>query len=74
MQLSLNRCRPAIRSDPQALYDGVYCARGEMENRILRRVGLKGTELARAQVTTLRIKLLKMGAVVQRDTRRMRFQ
>jgi hypothetical protein len=99
-----------LEGDPQALYDQVYCARGEMENRIkeqqlglfsdrtscqdwwanqfrlllsssayvlmesLRRVGLRGTELARAQVTTLRTKLLKIGAVVERNTRRVRFK
>ncbi len=40
----------------------------------IRRVGLKGTGLARAQVTTIRLKLLKIGAVVVRNTRRVRFQ
>ena len=40
----------------------------------LRRLGLKGTELARAQVATIRLKLLKIGAVVVRNTRRVRFQ
>ena len=38
----------------------------------IRRVGLAGTELARAQVGTLRLKLLKIGAVVTRNTRRIR--
>jgi hypothetical protein len=92
----------------QALYDELYCARGEMENRIkeqqlglfsdrtsghawwanqfrlllssaayvlleaLRRIGLKGTQLARAQVTTIRLRLLKIGAVITRNTRRIR--
>jgi hypothetical protein len=92
----------------QALYDEVYCARGEMENRIkeqqlglfadrtschgwwanqfrlllsscayvllerLRTLALAGTELARAQVTTIRLKLLKIGAVVLRNTRKVR--
>ena len=90
------------------LYEKVYCARGEMENRIkeqlglfadrtschhwwpnqfrlllsslayvlieaIRRLGLKGTELARAQVSTIRLKLLKIGAVILRNTRRVRF-
>ena len=95
--------------DAQALYDEVYCARGEMENRIkeqqlglfadrtschgwwanqwrlllsglaymlmetLRRIGLAGTELARAQCSTIRLKLLKIGAVLVRNTRRVRF-
>lgn len=93
---------------PQALYDEVYCARGEMENRIkeqqlglfsdrtscqnwwanqfrlllsscayvlmerLRAIGLAGTELARAQAITIRLKLFKIGAVVLRNTRRIR--
>lgn len=93
----------------QEIYDEIYCARGEMENRIkeqqlglfaertschawwanqfrlllsgcayvllerMRALGLKGTELARAQVGTIRLKLLKIGAVVLRNTRRVRF-
>ena len=97
-----------LQGEAQALYDEVYCARGEMENRIkeqqlglfadrtschgwwanqlrvlfsaaayvlmeaIRRLGLQGTELARAQVTTLRLKLLKIGTVVVRNTRRIR--
>jgi hypothetical protein len=99
----------SLEGDPQALYDEVYCGRGEMENRIkeqqlglfsdrtschawwanqfrvilsavayvllesIRRVGLRGTELARAQVGTIRLKLLKIGAVIVRNTRRIRF-
>jgi hypothetical protein len=38
----------------------------------LRRLGLEGTELARAQVGTLRLKLLKVGTIVVRNTRRVR--
>ena len=38
----------------------------------IRRLALQGTELARAQVTTLRLKLLKIGAVIVRNTRRVR--
>lgn len=38
----------------------------------MRRLGLAGTELARAQVGTIRLKLLKIGAVVLRNTRRVR--
>jgi len=38
----------------------------------LRRLALKGTELARAQCSTIRLKLLKIGAVVTRNTRRLR--
>jgi hypothetical protein len=92
----------------QPIYDEVYCARGEMENRIkeqqlglfadrtschgwwanqfrlllssgayvllerLRALGLAGTELARAQAGTIRLRLLKIGAVVLRNTRRVR--
>ena len=38
----------------------------------LRRVGLCGTELCRAQVSTIRLKLVKIGTVVVRNTRRIR--
>ena len=98
-----------LSDDPQKLYDEVYCARGEMENRIkeqqldlfadrtsctkwwanqfrlllsslayllmetIRRLGLKGTELARAQCGTIRLKLLKIGAVIRRNSRRVYF-
>jgi hypothetical protein len=94
---------------PQVAYEWIYCARGEMENRLkecqlglfadrtschlwwpnqfrlllaslayvlmerLRNIGLAGTELARAQTSTLRCKLLKVGAVIVRNTRRIRF-
>jgi hypothetical protein len=97
-----------LAGNVQKIYDQVYCARGEMENRIkeqqlglfsdrtschywwpnqfrlllsscayvlleaLRRLGLKSTELARAQVGTIRLKLLKIGAVITRNTRRIR--
>jgi len=92
---------------PQALYDDIYCQRGDMENRIkeqqlglfadrtschdfganqfrvllsaaayvlleaLRRIGLAGTELAAAQVSTIRRKLLKIGAGVICSVRRI---
>jgi Transposase DDE domain group 1 len=91
----------------QELYEGLYCARGEMENRIkeqqlclfadrtsthfeasnqvrllfssvayillneLRRLGLAGTELARARCDTIRLKLLKIGAQVRVTVRRV---
>jgi hypothetical protein len=94
----------------RVLYEDIYCARGEMENRIkeqqldlfadrtsaasmrsnqlrlyfsslayvllqhLRRVGLRGTELARAQCGTIRLKLLKIGALVSISVRRIRFR
>jgi hypothetical protein len=38
----------------------------------MRRVALKGTELAAAQCSTIRLKLLKIGAVIIRNTRRIR--
>jgi hypothetical protein len=38
----------------------------------IRRIGLAGTELARAQVSTIRLKLLKLGTVILRNTRRIR--
>jgi hypothetical protein len=98
----------SLEGEAQRLYDEVYCARGEMENRIkeqqlglfsdrtschswwanqfrvilsaaayvlletIRRVGLRGTDWARAQVGTIRLKLLKIGAVIVRNTRRIR--
>ena len=98
----------SLAGNAQKIYDQIYCARGEMENRIkeqqlglfsdrtschywwpnqfrlllsscayvlveaLRRLGLKSTELARAQVGTIRLKLLKIGAVITRNTRRVR--
>ena len=37
----------------------------------LRRIGLKGTELASAQVGTIRLKLLKIGARVVHSVRRI---
>jgi hypothetical protein len=90
-----------------ALYEQLYCARGEMENRIkeqqlclfadrtsshnlasnqlrlwfssvayillneLRRLGLQGTELARARCDTIRTKLLKIGAQIRVTVRRV---
>lgn len=98
-----------LEGDPQVLYDTLYCARGEMENRIkeqqldlfadrtschrwwpnqfrlllsslaytlleaIRRLALAGTELEQAYVGTLRLRLLKIGAVILRNTRRIRF-
>ena len=39
----------------------------------IRRLGLDGTELARAQVSTIRLILVKIGTVILRNTRRIRF-
>ena len=90
----------------QALYEELYCARGDMENRIkeqfslfadrvsaetmranqlrlyfsvmayvlvsgLRRLGLKATDLAQAQVSTIRTKLLKIGAQIRVTVRKV---
>jgi len=93
--------------DARALYEDLYCARGEMENRIkeqqldlfadrvsaqtiaanqvrlyfasiaytlmhaLRRLGLEGTALERAQCGTIRLKLLKIGAQIKVSVRRV---
>lgn len=38
----------------------------------MRRIALPGTELAKAQCSTIRLKLLRIGAVVVRNTRRVR--
>jgi hypothetical protein len=38
----------------------------------IRRVALRGTEMARAQCGTIRLKLLRIGAIVLRNTRRVR--
>lgn len=93
--------------DARTLYEDVYCARGDMENRIkeqqlmlfadrtsaatlranqlrlyyasvayvllaaLRRLGLAGTALARAQCTTIRLTLLKIGARIRITVRKV---
>jgi len=95
------------QSDAQTLYEQLYCARGDMENRIkeqqlwlfadrtstgkmranqlrlyfssvayvlmqaLRRLGLKGTQMAAAQCNTIRLKLLKVGAQVKITVRKV---
>jgi len=97
----------SLAGEGQALYDNLYCQRGDAENRIkeqqlglfadrtschaflanqfrvllsaaayvlmetLRRVGLAGTELASAQVSTIRLKLLKIGGRIVRSVRRI---
>ena len=89
------------------LYERLYCARGEAENRIkeqqldlfgtrlstqtlqgnavrmamsamayvltgaLRRVGLAGTDMARAQAGTIRMRLLRIGATVRVSARKI---
>ena len=92
----------------QTVYEELYCARGDMENRIkeqqldlcadrpstaklwsnqirlyfssfaylllqaLRRLGLRGTEMAHAQCGTIRLHLLQIGAVLSIGVRRLR--
>ena len=98
-----------LNGEPEHLYSQVYCARGDMENRIkeqqlglfadrtschdwwpnqlrllmsglayvllsnIRNTALAGTKLASAQVDTIRLRLLKVGAAIIRNTRRIRF-
>ncbi len=93
--------------DARSLYEDLYCARGDMENRIkeqqlalfadrtsthemrsnqlrlyfssfayvlmqtLRRLGLEGTSMARAQCDTIRLKLFKVGAHIRISVRRV---
>lgn len=97
----------SLPGDAQALYDELYCQRGDAENRLkeqqlglfadrtschdfqanqfrvllsaaayvllehLRRRVLVGTELATAQVSTLRLQLLKIGGRLVRSARRL---
>jgi hypothetical protein len=97
-----------MREGAKYLYEKVYCARGEMENRIkecqldlyadrtsagtlranqlrlwfhsmayvllcaLRRIALHDTDLAEATCGTIRLKLLKIGALVRISARRIR--
>ena len=99
----------AERFAMRALYEDLYCGRGEMENRIkeqqmclfadrtscrtmranqlrlwlssvayvlmqaLRQHGLKDTPLAAARCDTIRLKLLKIGAIVRVSVRRVWF-
>jgi hypothetical protein len=101
---SLNRAE----IDGRYLYEKVYCARGEMENRIkecqldlfadrtstatmranqlrlwlasmayvllcaVRRIGLAHTQFAQATCGTIRLKLLKLGALVRVSVRRVK--
>jgi len=97
-----------LAADATQLYERLYCARGEAENRIkeaqldlfgtraschkfaanqlrlllaalaytlmhrLRGIALKGSELERATAATIRVRLLKIGAAIVRNTRRVR--
>jgi len=96
-------------AEARALYEQIYCARGEMENRIkecqgdlfadrtsaatmranqlrlwlasfayallcaVRRIGLAHTQFAEATCGTIRLKLLKIGALVRVSARRIKF-
>jgi hypothetical protein len=97
-----------LQGEAIQLYEQLYCARGEAENRIkeaqldlfgtraschrfaanqlrlllaalaytlvqrLRELALKGSELERATAATIRSRLLKIGAAIVRNTRRVR--
>ena len=98
-----------LRGEAATLYDKVYCARGEMENRIkelqldlfsdrtscekwwpnqwrviesalaytlinyIRVNELKSTDLAKATMGTIRLKLFKIGAQIIENTRKIKF-
>jgi Transposase DDE domain group 1 len=102
------RLAQANESKPKYLYEKLYCARGEMENRIkecqldlyadrtstatlranqlrlwfasmayvllcaLRRIGLQHTRLANATCGTIRLRFLKIGALVRISVRRIK--
>jgi hypothetical protein len=60
-----------LKGSPRHLYKKVYCGRGEIENRIMElRLSAHKGECARAQVSTLRERLLKLGVWVERSVRR----
>jgi hypothetical protein len=99
---------PASAIAARTLYEDIYCARGEVENRIkeqqldlfadrtsaatmranqlrlwfasfayvlleaLRRIGLRHTQFATATCGSIRLKLLKIGAQVQKSVRRIK--
>jgi len=96
-----------LTDNPKYLYEKIYCARGDMENRIkeqqldlfadrtschgwwtnqfrlllaslayilierFRNIALRGTALAKAQAGTIRLKLIKIGAVIRRNSRKV---
>jgi len=51
-----------LRSNQMRLY---FSSIAYMLLQMLRRLGLEGTELAKAQCTTIRLKLLKIGALIR---------
>jgi hypothetical protein len=70
-QLSLFATRVSaetMRANQVRLY---FCAMAYVLLDGLRRLGLKGTELARAQATTIRLRLLKIGAQIRVTARRV---
>src|ERR1019366_3848211 len=61
-----------LKQSPQWIYEKVYCPRGDVENRIKElRLHLAPTRHARAQVSTLRERFLKLGAQVVVSVRRI---
>ena len=105
---SLSAQEQSAQYEARALYETIYCARGEMENRIkecqldlfadrtsagtmranqlrlwfasmayvllaaLRRIALSGTQFAKATCGSIRLKLLKIGALVTFSVRRVK--
>ena len=66
--------RTAVRLDGLYFANGVTLGPGDayvLVNEV-RRVGLAGTQLARAQVGTIRTRLLKVSGVVKLSVRRVR--
>lgn len=61
----------SLRGAPDRLYDQLYCQRGEAENRIKEvQLDLFGTR-ARASSQTIRCRLLKIGACIIYNTRKV---
>lgn len=70
-QLGLFADRTSCHSFLANQFRVLLSAAGYVLLETLRRVGLAGTELAAAQATTIRLKLLKIGGRVQRSVRRL---
>ncbi len=65
----------SLAGDAADLYEWLYCARGEVENRIKEAqlaCGVWSFEARSWNAATIRTKLLKIGAAVLRNTRRVR--
>lgn len=99
----------SLEHDDQYVYEDIYCARGESENRIkeqlmlfadrtsssrwwanqwrlllsglayilmhsVRRIGFEGTQFAKAQCHTIRLKFIKIGALIERTKSRVKIR